>query len=480
MALRFFNTMTRRKEEFVPIKDKEVGLYTCGPTVYDYAHIGNFRTYIFEDLLRRYLKFRGYKVTQVMNITDVDDKTIKGCRREGINLGEYTRKYIDAFYDDLDALSIERAEHYPRATECVDEMIEIVSGLLDKGYAYKGDDGSIYYNIAKFEDYGKLAHINVDELQLGKRISHDEYTKDTAADFALWKAWDEEDHDVAWESPFGKGRPGWHIECSAMSRKHLGDSFDIHTGGVDNIFPHHQNEIAQSEAFTEKRFVKYWLHSEHLIVEGKKMAKSLGNFYTLRDLFDKDYSGRAIRYLLLNTHYRQQLNFTIEGLNAAKNSLTRIDDFVARVQETDGAGSQGEIARLMDEAENGFKESLDDDLNISAATGYVFDFIRDVNKLMDSGKVDKTESEQINSLLKRFNDVYNLFKWPEYKKVEESAETTWQVPEDTPEEVIDLLNERDRARTKKDFARADEIRNKLTKMGYVMEDIKGGGRLKKR
>ncbi len=480
MGIWFQNTMTRRKEEFVPIKDNEVGLYTCGPTVYDYAHIGNFRTYVFEDLLRRYLKFRGYKVTQVMNVTDVDDKTIKGCGKEGIRLDEYTRGYIDAFYEDLDTLGIERAEHYPRATECIDEMIEMVSGLVKKGFGYKGEDGSIYYSISKFEDYGKLAHIDVDELQIGKRIKHDEYTKDTAADFALWKAWDKDDGDVAWESPFGKGRPGWHIECSAMSRKHLGDSFDIHTGGVDNIFPHHQNEIAQSEAFTGKRFVKYWLHSEHLIVEGKKMAKSLGNFYTLRDLLDKGYSGRAIRYLLLNTHYRQQLNFTIEGLNAAGNSLMRIDDFVARIQEANGGSTGGEIARLLDAAEKGFTQCLDDDLNISGATGYFFDFIRDVNKLMDDGKVSKSEGEEINTFLRKLDSVYNLLRWPEYKKLERKVEAAWQVPEDTPEEVIDLLEERDKARRKKDFARADEIRKKVTEMGYVIEDKKGGGRLKKR
>lgn len=480
MAIRFHNTMTRRKEEFLPIKGSDVGLYTCGPTVYDHAHIGNFRTYLFEDLLRRYLKYSGYKVTQVMNITDVDDKTIRGCRAQGVGLSEYTEKYTKAFFEDLDALGIERAEHYPHATLCIDEMIEIVSGLVRKGYGYKSDDGSVYYNISKFEDYGRLAHINVDELRTGTRVTQDEYTKDAAADFALWKAWDEEDGDVGWDSPFGRGRPGWHIECSAMSRKHLGDSFDIHTGGVDNIFPHHQNEIAQSEAFTGKRFVRYWLHSEHLIVEGKKMSKSFGNFYTLRDLLEKGFTGREIRYLLLNTHYRQQLNFTFEGLSAARNSLRRIDDFVARVQEADGEPTVGSVAQLIAGTEKEFVESLDDDLNISAATGCFFDFIRDVNRLMDDGKVDRSEAGQINDFLRKLNTVYNLVQWPEYKEAERPDESKWQVPEDAPQGTIDLLNERDLARAGRDFARADEIRNRLTEMGYVIEDKKVGGRLKKR
>jgi cysteinyl-tRNA synthetase len=481
MAILFFNTMTRRKEEFVPLVPNEVRMYTCGPTVYDFAHIGNFRTYIFEDLLRRYLKYRGYKVTQVMNITDVDDKTIRGSRAKKTSLNEYTRKYIKSFFEDLDTLGIERAEFYPRATECIPEMIEIIAGLIEKGYGYKGDDGSVYYNIAKFKDYGKLAHINVDELQAGKRVSHDEYTKDTAADFALWKAWDEDDGDVAWESPFGKGRPGWHIECSAMSRKYLADSFDIHTGAVDNIFPHHQNEIAQSEAFTGKRFVKYWIHSEWLLSEGRKMSKSLGNFYTLRDLISKGYTGREVRFLLINSHYSQPLNFTIEGMNAARNSLRRIDDFTHRLHSANGSRS-GEIGKLVEKTEKSIVESLDDDLNMPAATGFVFELILEVNRLLDDAKVNSEEAKMLAEFIKKMNCLWNVFDLTPPKKVTASgAAAEWQVPPDTPENIVGMLNERNHARSEKDFKKADELRNMLMEMGYIIEDIKsGGGRLKKR
>ncbi|NQT81429.1 cysteine--tRNA ligase, partial [bacterium] len=367
MALTFHNTMARRKEEFVPLEEGEVRMYTCGPTVYDNAHIGNFRSYIFEDILRRYLKYRGYRVIQVMNLTDVDDKTIRDSRKGGISLAEHTEKYIRAFFEDIDTLHIERAEFYPRATEHVAEMIEIVSGLLEKDYAYKGEDGSIYYRIDKFEDYGKLAHISPDLLRPGVTVNTDEYDKESVGDFALWKAWDEEDGDVFWESPFGKGRPGWHIECSAMSMKYLGETFDIHTGGVDNIFPHHDNEIAQSEAYTGKQFVRYWLHAAHLIVEGRKMSKSLGNFYTLRDLLGKGYTGRQIRYLLMSCHYRQQLNFTFEGLESAKNGLQRIDDFLAKLDDADSSEGAGDVAERIEMARQSFTSALDDDLNISGA-----------------------------------------------------------------------------------------------------------------
>jgi cysteinyl-tRNA synthetase len=441
---------------------------------------------VFEDLLRRYLRFRGYQVIQVMNITDVDDKTIKGCQQEGVSLSDYTRKYTDSFFEDIDTLAIERAEHYPYATKCIPEMIEIVSGLLKKGYAYKSDDGSVYYDISKFKGYGKLAHIVVDELQAGKRVSHDEYDKETAADFALWKAWDERDGDVAWETAFGKGRPGWHIECSAMSRKHLGDTLDIHTGGVDNIFPHHQNEIAQSEAFTGKQFVRYWLHSEHLIVEGKKMSKSLGNFYTLRDLLRKGYAGREIRYLLLTTHYRQQLNFTIEGLHAARNSLQRIDDFVYALNTASGSGTGGVVERLIRESEHSIMEFLDDDLNIAGATGVLFEMIREINKLMDSEQVDRSEAVAVLEFLKRMNQIWDVFDFAatSTKTVasgKSGASAEWKVPEGSPEELMDLLIERDAARADRDFQKADEIRTRVTELGYVIEDQKGGGgRVKKR
>ena len=284
MALRFTNTMTRGKDEFIPLDDNHVRLYTCGPTVYDYAHIGNFRTYMFEDLLRRYLKYKGYRVTHVMNITDIDDKTIKGSLREKISLDDYTRRYKDAFFEDLDSLRIERADVYPEATTHIEEMVTLVKALIDRGIAYEVD-GNYYFSIAKFPEYGKLSHIDLSGLKAGARVASDEYEKESVSDFALWKAWDENDGDVFWENELGKGRPGWHLECSAMSMKYLGESFDIHCGGVDNMFPHHENEIAQAEAATGKPFVKYWLHSEHLIVEGRKMSKSFNNFFKRVDFF---------------------------------------------------------------------------------------------------------------------------------------------------------------------------------------------------
>src|SRR4030065_1580791 len=320
----FFNTFTRQKEIFNPINPNEVRMYTCGPTVYDYAHIGNFRAFLFEDLLKRWLKHRGFKVTHVMNLTDVDDKTILGSKKQQIPLRQYTEFYAKAFFEDAKALNIEPADQYPRATEHIPEMTTLIKQLLCKGYAYKGEDDSIYYAISKFKEYGKLSKIRVQDLKKGVRVKTDEYAKEEAQDFALWKAWTAEDGDVFWETELGKGRPGWHIECSPMSMKYLGETFDIHFGGVDNIFLHHVNEIAQSQAATGKKFVNYWLHSAHLLVEGMKMAKRLGNFYTLRDLLNKGWNPVVIRYLLISTHYRQQLNFTIEGLEASKNAPQKL------------------------------------------------------------------------------------------------------------------------------------------------------------
>ncbi|HEC80710.1 MAG TPA: cysteine--tRNA ligase, partial [Firmicutes bacterium] len=327
--MRFYNTLIKSVEEFSPLEGDVVKMYTCGPTVYDYAHIGNFRTYVFEDILRRWLKFRGYKVIQVMNITDVDDKTIMGANEKGISLDEYTREYTNAFFEDIDTLRIERAEHYPRATEHINEMIALIEKLIEKGIAYVADDG-IYYSIAKFPEYGKLSGFDVKSVKAGARVAKDEYDKEDVRDFALWKF--RRPDEPFWSAPFGDGRPGWHIECSAMSMKYLGETFDIHIGGVDNIFPHHENEIAQSEGATGKKFVRYWLHSEHLIVEGRKMSKSLGNFYTLRDLLSMGYNPIAIRYLLLSTHYRKQLNFTFDGLKGAYSTVMRLWDTIGRLE----------------------------------------------------------------------------------------------------------------------------------------------------
>ncbi len=463
MSLTFYNTMTRSKEEFVPLKEGQVRMYTCGPTVYDYAHIGNFRSYMFEDLLRRYLKYRGYGVIQVMNITDVDDKTIRDSRNGGISLAKHTEKFTQAFFEDIDILRIERAEHYPLATEHVEEMIEIVSGLLDKGYAYKGEDGSVYYSIESFEDYGKLARITPDLLQHGATVRKDEYDKESVADFALWKAWDEDDGDVFWESPFGKGRPGWHIECSAMSMKYLGETFDIHTGGVDNIFPHHENEIAQSEAFTGKPFVRYWLHAAHLIVEGQKMSKSLGNFYTLRDILDKGYSGRQIRYLLMSVHYRQQLNFTFDGLEAAKNGLQRIDDFLTRLDDIDSSEDKVGVSDQIARTKEALLSDMDNDLNISGALGNLFDLIHWANRQMDEKAIGTRGASELRSFFEEVDAVLGLL--PEKAEIDP--------------EVQRLAEEREKARREKNYALADEIRETVRQRGYVLEDTPKGVRIKK-
>ena len=374
-------------------------IYTCGPTVYDYAHIGNFRAFLFEDLLKRWFTFRGFKVTHVMNLTDIDDKTIKGSQKQGIPLKQYTDFYVKAFFEDIKALNIEAADVYPRATEHIPEMVAIIKTLMSKGFAYKGEDGSIYYTVCKFPNYGKLSNIKVDELKAGARVSQDEYAKEEAQDFALWKTWVPEDGDVYWETELGKGRPGWHIECSAMAMKYLGETFDIHCGGVDNMFPHHENEIAQSEAATGKKFVDYWMHNEHLQVEGKKMSKSLGNFYTLRDLLAKGYDPIAIRYLLMSTHYRQQFNFTFEGLESAKGAVDRLRNFVRRLHDVDGGSdSKGKVVTFVAKLEACFGGSMDNDLDIGIALASLFDFVHEINSLLDANEVSKQEAADIGGV----------------------------------------------------------------------------------
>ncbi|MEM3616917.1 MAG: cysteine--tRNA ligase [Candidatus Bathyarchaeia archaeon] len=459
----FFNTLTRRKERFVPLEKGEVRIYTCGPTVYDFAHIGNFRTFVFQDVLRRWLEYRGFKVVQVMNITDVDDKTIRGARRRNIPLREYTDYYMKAFFEDIKALNLERAEYYPRATEHIPEMVTLIKRLMEKGYAYRGEDGSIYYDISKFKDYGKLSKLKIEELKPGARVKVDEYGKEEARDFALWKAWDEEDGDVFWETEIGKGRPGWHIECSTMAMKYLGETIDIHSGGVDLIFPHHENEIAQSEAATGKPFARYWLHSEHLLVEGRRMAKRYGNFYTLRDLMAKGYDPLAIRYLLMSTHYRQQLNFTFEGLEAAKSAVDRLRTFVRRLLEADGEGCGEKIKSLMVEAQRRFEETMDDDLNISVALAVLFDFIRDVNKLIDENKLSKKEAAEVHNLMMKFDKVLGVIGEVEAK-------------EKLPPEAEELIRRREEARKARDWATADKIREQLKAMGIMLEDTPQGVR----
>jgi cysteinyl-tRNA synthetase len=479
MALKFFNTLTRQLEEFTPREPGKVSLYTCGPTVHDFAHIGNFRTYVFEDLLRRYLKYRGYQVTQVMNLTDVEDKIIKKAEAAGVHFKDYTAPYCEAFFADLKTLHIEPAEHYPRATDYVDGMVEMIRDLLHKEIAYRSEDGSIYFNIARFPDYGKLAHIEVDELVSGARVAQDEYEKDRACDFALWKAWDPGDGHVFWDQypDLGKGRPGWHIECSAMSRAYLGDSFDIHCGGVDNIFPHHQNEIAQSEAFSGKTFVSYWLHSEHLQVESAKMSKSKGNFITLRDLLSPEgnLSGRAydpsvIRYALLCVPYRSRLNFKYEGLLQAEKALERIVDFLRRCGESQGP-AEGDrdrrVEELLRQARSGFVEAMDNDLHIAEGLARLFEFITAANKVLDEGPVGRATGQACVDLWKELDQVLGL----------ELLQRVQSGPLDS--DIEKLIEERQQARKSKNFARSDEIRKELADQGIVLEDTPQGVRWKR-
>ena len=461
-ALHFFNTLTRQKENFKPITKNEVRMYTCGPTVYDYAHIGNFRAFLFEDLLKRWLKYRGYKVTHVMNLTDVDDKTIKGSQTQHIPLKQYTEFYAKAFFEDAAILNIEPADYYPRATEHIQEMVSLIQTLLAKSYAYKGEDGSIYFAINKFPNYGKLSKIKPRDLKTGTRVKVDEYAKEEAQDFALWKAYTPEDGEVFWETPLGKGRPGWHVECSAMSMKYLGETFDIHCGGIDNMFPHHENEIAQSEAATGKQFVIYWLHNEHLQVEGQKMAKRFGNFYTLRDLLAKNCDPKVIRYLLLSTHYRQQFNFTFEGLEAAKGAIERLTNLMRRLKDSNGKGNGQKISQLIDKVQRCFGEAMDDDLNISVALASLFDFVRDVNNLLDNNELSKAEAEKVHALLTNFDNVLGVVGNVEVETL--------------PQEGALLIEKREQARKAKDWKTADEIRQQLKALGIVVEDTAQGVR----
>jgi cysteinyl-tRNA synthetase len=458
-----FNTLTRRKETFIPLIPGEVKMYTCGPTVYDYAHIGNFRAFLFEDLFKRWLKYRGCKVTHVMNLTDIDDKTIKGSQKQGIPLRQFTDFYIKAFFEDIKTLNIEPADVYPKATDHIPEMVALIKTLMAKGTAYKGEDGSIYYAVSKFPDYGKLSHIKVGDLKAGARVSQDEYAKEEAQDFALWKAWTPQDGDVFWETDLGKGRPGWHIECSAMSMRYLGETFDIHCGGVDNMFPHHENEIAQSEAATGKKFVDYWMHNEHLQVEGKKMSKRFGNFYTLRDLLAKSYDPIAIRYLLMSTHYRQQFNFTFEGLESAKAAVERLRNFVRRLHEVEGTADTGKAAALTAKLEECFGSAMDDDLNIGIALSSLFDFVREMNSLLDANLVSKAEAAEAGGLMMRIDSVLGVIG-----KVEAA--------EALPQDIDALVQKREDARKAKNWKEADAIRAQLKAMGIVLEDTAQGVR----
>jgi len=486
MGLELFNTLTKKREEFRPAQPPQVKLYTCGPTVYDYAHIGNFRYFVFVDVLRRYLEFRGYAVTHVMNITDVEDKIIRKVKESGKSAREVTTFYTQEFLRDLDTLRIRRPTHLPFATEHIAEIIAIIAKLVERGVAYQASDGSVYFSIAKFPRYGQLKKFDADKMRQGERVKKDEYDKESAMDFALWKAWDADDGEVAWDSPWGRGRPGWHIECSAMSMKYLGNTFDMHCGGEDLIFPHHEDEIAQSEAATgETPFARFWVHCAFLLVEGQKMSKSLGNFYTLRDLLAKGLDARAIRYALVSAHYREQLNFTVDGVSAAKGALVRIDEMLLKLRELAGNAAAGEsnsgsasvplaseqspttpsphspnAAKLLHD----FQTAMDDDLNSSAAFGAVFEFVRETNKRIAEKKISAAEAAALLRAWKKLDGVLGLGM----------PQTS-----DVPAEIQQLLEQRQAARKAKDFKRADAVRDELKSKGWVIEDTPQGARLKK-
>jgi cysteinyl-tRNA synthetase len=444
MVLKLYNTLGRKKQVFKPIKKGQIGMYTCGLTVYNYGHIGNYRAFVASDILRRYLEYSGYKVKKIVNITDVDDKTIKGSIKAGRKLKEYTKEYENAFFEDEASLNIKKADKYPRATEHIKEMVEIIDDLLKKGYAYKTEDG-IYFNIKKFKDYGKLAKLDLKNLKEGVRIDSDEYDKENAKDFALWKFYDNEDGDVFWETKIGKGRPGWHIECSAMSSKYLGQPFDIHTGGIDLVFPHHENEIAQSEAITNKKMVNYWIHNEWMMIEKKKMSKSLGNVYNIRDLVQMGYSTLAIRYFYLTGQYRTQVNFTLDNLKNAQNSYDRLKRLILKLKD-----DKKENKKYLSE----FEKAMDDDLNTPVALQVLWALLRDKEA---TGKIQT---------IKKIDEVFGLDL---FKQEKVSVST----------DVKKLVNEREQARADKDWALADKLRDKITKLGYQISDTDDGAKISK-
>lgn len=459
--LKFYNTLTRKKEIFKPLKKNEVRIYSCGPTVYNLAHIGNFRSYIFTDLLHRYLIYKGYKVKNVMNITDIDDKTIRESIREGITLKNFTQKYIKEFFKDLETLNIKKISYYPKATDYISEMIKFTEVLEKKGYAYEKLH-SVYFDISKFKNYGKLSRIKLKGLKAGSRVDLDEYEKEAPGDFTLLKrsTLEELKKGIFYETKWGKIRPGWHLECSVMSMKYLGKIFDIHTGGVDLIFPHHENEIAQSEALTGQKFVNYWLHNEHLLINGKKMSKSLGNYYTLRDLLKKNYSWQVIRFFLLSTHYRTKINLTFKGLDGAEKSIERLKDFIKNLKLLQNSNSQKrfkEIKSLLNKVQKEFEKALDDDLKIPKALAVIFNFIKEINKIKE---LNKKMIQEILVLVKKFDSVLGLNLLEDKIKI--------------PKEVLKLVEKREKLRNSKQWQEADKIRDKIQKLGYKIEDTSKG------
>ena len=459
--LRLYNSLGRRLENFVPILDGEVRMYTCGPTVWNYAHVGNFRTFTFEDVLRRYLVFKGFRVIQVKNLTDVEDRIIRGIKETGMSLKDLTNFYSAAFMRDIEALNFQKADYYPRATEHIAEMLSMINSLLKSGHAYRAEDGSIYYSIRTFANYGALSGVKPAELKEGARVSADHYEKMGAHDFALWKAWDPDDGEVFWETEFGKGRPGWHIECSAMAIKYLGESFDIHTGGKDLRFPHHENEIAQSEAVTGKKFARYWLHAEFLNVQGEKMAKSQGNFVTLRELLDEGLNPRAIRLFLLSAHYRDELNLTDESLEQASRNISRLDELVSRLQSANpGSGvSPDPGVELSRSFLREFEAAMDEDLNVPMALASLFNFQRTTNSIIDSGKLTHEGRAATMDALRKVDSVIGVMKFE---------------GDQLSPELAALVEQRDSARKAGDFKRADELREELKRRGIVLQDTPTG------
>ena len=474
MEMKVYNSLTRRVEPLEPLADNTIRLYTCGPTVYNFAHIGNFRAYTFEDILRRVIQFNGMKIRQVMNLTDVDDKTIRGANAAGVALTDYTKTYKDAFFADLKKLNVQPAEVYPAATDHIPEMIALVEKLVEKGVAYKSDDGSVYFAVTKFPGYGKLAHIDFDHQRTGARCAADEYDKENVGDFALWKAWEESDGPVGWDSPWGRGRPGWHIECSAMSMKYLGETFDLHTGGIDNLFPHHENEIAQAEAATGKEFVRTWMHCAHLRVNGEKMSKSLGNFFTLRDLLEKGWSGREIRYVLINAHYRQGLNFAFSALEDARKSLERIDRCVEALMQAAGvkdlkdakdlAASGEAIPPFAAKALDDFTAAVNDDLNIPRAFAALFELVRHTNAALSAQPSNLTipQSLSLLNVFRRMDEVLGVIFFGKAEKAE------------IPADVQAILDRRAEARKAKNWVESDRLRDELAAMGWAVKDSKDG------
>lgn len=462
--IRFYNTLKRKKEEFKPINPGKVGLYTCGPTVYNNAHIGNFRAYMFEDLLRRLLELSGYEVQHVMNITDIDDKTIRKANDLGVPLNTVTDKYSDIFHKDVETLFILPAHHYPKATEYVAKMIDLVKILEEKDIAYKCDDGSVFFKISNYKDYGKLSNLNPEEQKIGSRVVQDEYEKEEARDFALWKSRKVEDGNIFWDSPWGEGRPGWHLECSVMSMDLLGSHFDIHCGGVDNIFPHHENEIAQSCAAMDSEFVNVWIHNEHLLVDGQKMSKSLKNFYKIDDLLEMGYSPESIRYTLLATHYRQKLNFTFEKLKASQKAINRLREFQRRL-ETIRNNDGDDLKESSNEVVKEFLSTLSDDLNISGALGILFIWVNKIFAKTDIDQVSISGAKNAIDALFRIDSVLGVVECPE---------------DFIDDEIESLITQRNEARKTKDWTRADEVRLQLDQMGILLEDTSDGTIWKKK